>query len=67
MLEHPESTSLESYMEVQRTRNLELYKLFFDHGINTLLSPIFRLDLLDRGRGIYEGGHEAVDLASQPS
>jgi len=68
MLEHPESTSLESYMEVQRKRHLELYKLFFDHGIDTLLSPIFRPDLLDRGEAYMKEVMKPLTwLASHPS
>ncbi len=68
MLEHPEKTSLESYMEVQRERHLELYKLFFDHGIDTLLSPIFRPDLLDRGEAYMKEVMKPLTwLASHPS
>ncbi len=68
ILEHPESTSLESYMEVQRTRHLELYKLFFDHGIDTLLSPIFRPDLLGRGETYMKEVMKPLNwLASHPS
>lgn len=68
MLEHPESSSLESYMVVQRERHLELYKLFFDHGIDTLLSPIFRPDLLDRGEAYMKEVMKPLSwLASHPS
>jgi tuberculosinol/isotuberculosinol synthase len=31
------------------TRHIELYQLFFDHGVDTLLTPIFGPDLLKRG------------------
>ncbi len=68
MLEHPESTSLESLMEVLRERHLELYKLFFDHGIDTLLAPIFRPDLLERGEAYTKEVMKPLTwLASHPS
>lgn len=38
-----------SYLDVMAARHIELYKLFFDHGIDTLLTPIFGPDLLNRG------------------
>ena len=52
MLEYPEQAStnfLEAYMQITWQRQIELYRLFFDHGINTLLTPVFGPDLLDRG------------------
>jgi tuberculosinol/isotuberculosinol synthase len=39
----------ESYLDIMVERHIELYKLFFDHGIDTLLTPIFGPDLLKRG------------------
>jgi tuberculosinol/isotuberculosinol synthase len=52
MLEHPEKAkgkSWKHYMELTWQRQIELYKLFFDHGIDTLLTPVFGPDLLERG------------------
>jgi tuberculosinol/isotuberculosinol synthase len=55
ILEHPreaETGSVESYLQISGWRHIELYKLFFDHGIDTLLTPVFGPDLLeDRGEG----------------
>jgi tuberculosinol/isotuberculosinol synthase len=52
MLEYPERAATDftqAYMQITWQRQVELYKLFFDHGIDTLLTPIFGPDLLDRG------------------
>lgn len=39
----------EEYRRVAGGRHLQLYRLLFDHGIHTLLAPIFGPDLLERG------------------
>ncbi len=53
MLEFPEEAARdnvwERYMQIVWQRQIELYKLFFDHGIDTLLTPVFGPDLLERG------------------
>jgi len=52
MLEYPEQAAtdfMEAYFRIGGRRHIELYKLFFDHGIDTLLTPIFGPDLLERG------------------
>lgn len=52
LLEHPGARGenhAEEYRRVAGKRHLELYGLLFDHGIHTLLTPIFGPDLLDRG------------------
>ncbi len=38
-----------AYMDIAGRNHIGLYRLFFDHGIDTLLTPIFGLDLLSRG------------------
>jgi tuberculosinol/isotuberculosinol synthase len=38
-----------SYLETSGQRHIELYRLIFDHGIDTLVTPIFGPDLLERG------------------
>jgi tuberculosinol/isotuberculosinol synthase len=51
-LEHgleAEDDAVTSYLEISGQRHIELYKLFFDHGIDTLVTPIFGPDLLQRG------------------
>lgn len=49
MLEHPDQNDAESYLSITWQRHIELYKLIFDHGFDTLLTPIFGPDLLERG------------------
>ncbi len=52
MLEHGIQNrrfSMEDYMNITWNRQIELYKLFFDHGIKTLITPIFGPELLKRG------------------
>ncbi|MGC9398512.1 MAG: diterpene synthase [Anaerolineae bacterium] len=52
MLEYPPDSEEEfagSYLDIMTRRHIELYKLCFDHGIDTLLTPIFGPDLLERG------------------
>jgi tuberculosinol/isotuberculosinol synthase len=52
-LEHPEAMraedSLGAYMDISQKRHVELYRLFFDHGVDTLLTPIFGSELFRRG------------------
>jgi tuberculosinol/isotuberculosinol synthase len=52
LLEHRPAAGenwLPRYMDVARRQHIELYRLLFDHGLDTLLTPIFGPDLLDRG------------------
>jgi tuberculosinol/isotuberculosinol synthase len=52
MLEYPEQAVTDfaqAYPRITWRRQIELYTLFFDHGIDTLLTPIFGPDLLERG------------------
>jgi tuberculosinol/isotuberculosinol synthase len=39
---------LQAYMDIAGRRHIELYRLFFDHGIDTLITPAFGPDLLLR-------------------
>jgi tuberculosinol/isotuberculosinol synthase len=51
-LEYPEQAAEdfgEAYLRVGGQRHIELYRMFFDHGLDTLLTPIFGPDLLARG------------------
>jgi hypothetical protein len=41
--------SMEAYMDTTWDRQIALYKLFFEHGVETLLTPIFGPELLTRG------------------
>ena len=52
MLEHPPRPGedpIAAYLDISGRRHIELYRLFFDHGIHTLLTPIFGPDLMERG------------------
>jgi len=51
LLEHGDESSIGPigcYLETTWRRQLELYQLIFNHGIHTLLTPIFGPDLLTR-------------------
>lgn len=51
ILEHPQEAAdglAETYLRMTWERQRELYALFFDHGVDTLLTPIFGPDLLAR-------------------
>lgn len=50
MLEYPQEPPLgEAYLRTTWQRQTEIYKMFFEHGVDTVLSPIFGPDLLERG------------------
>lgn len=52
MLEHANQVNgdfMTAYLRITWRRQVALYKLFFDHGIETLLTPVFGPDLLARG------------------
>jgi tuberculosinol/isotuberculosinol synthase len=52
-LEHPlqpGEDAMAAYLDVAGKRHVELYRLFFDHGLDTLLTPVFGPDLLERGQ-----------------
>jgi hypothetical protein len=54
MLEYPEQTgndSVEVFVELGAQRLLEICETFFEHGIDTVLAPIFGPDLMERGDG----------------
>ncbi len=52
LLEHAQADSdpsLARYIAIATRRHIDLYRLFFDHGVETLLTPVFGPDLVDRG------------------
>lgn len=56
LLEYPPETwtagdFLTAYLQASVKRQIELFRLFFDHGIDTLMMPLFGPDLLERGEG----------------
>jgi tuberculosinol/isotuberculosinol synthase len=51
MLEHPSEVARDfvgSYLRLVGKRIIELFSLFFDHGVDTLLTPLLGPDLLER-------------------
>ncbi len=40
---------LKAYMEITGREHIRLYKLLFDHGLDTLINPVFGVELFRRG------------------
>lgn len=67
LLEHPRESSIEKFLEIEMKRHIELYKLFFDHGIETVLAPVIRPDLMDRKGGYWLGALKGLAfMANHP-
>jgi hypothetical protein len=71
MLEHAQDLTRDffsSYLDIAGKRHLELYHLFFAHGVDTLLTPVFGADLLERGESYVEkiGAQGLERLAAHP-
>lgn len=71
MLEHP-SLSVEdfasAYLDVVPKRSIELYQLIFDHGLDTLLTPVFDMPLIERGEDYVQMATEALArVATHPA
>ncbi len=52
ILEYPEQARenfLENYLKAHYDRHPQLYRLLFEHGIDTLLTPMIGPDILERG------------------
>jgi tuberculosinol/isotuberculosinol synthase len=48
-------------------RHIEIYQLFFDHGLDTLLTPAFGPDLMERGEGYLQIAADGLArLATHP-
>ena len=45
----PDKLAGDSYVDAMEQHHIQMYRLFFDHGIHTLLTPIFGPDLMERG------------------
>jgi adenosine tuberculosinyltransferase len=58
-----------AYMDLAGDNHIGLYRLFFDHGIDTLLTPVFGPDLLLRGDAYMRriGADGLVRLAEHPA
>jgi tuberculosinol/isotuberculosinol synthase len=71
LLEHPslqtEDDFAATYLDVIARRHIDLYRLMFDHGIDTLLTPAFGPDLLARGEDYVRTAAEGLAwLATHP-
>lgn len=71
MMEHAQQAGdnpFAKYIEASRQRHAELYRLFFDHGVETLLTPIFGPDLVERGDQYMQIAAEGLsDLTKDPA
>ncbi|RPJ47495.1 MAG: hypothetical protein EHM21_08150 [Chloroflexi bacterium] len=65
LLEYPPNTwengdFLSAYLQASIRRQVELFHLFFDHGVDTLMMPLFGPDLLERGEGYLRLASDAM-------
>jgi len=54
LLTHPSQRGKDlasAYLDATAKRHVEIYRLLFDHGLDTLLTPVFGPDLVERGEG----------------
>ena len=63
-----ENDPIQAYMNIASQNHISLYRLFFDHGIDTLLTPEFGTELLLRGDEYVQriGADGLARLASHP-
>lgn len=54
--------SRRSYLEEMCTLQVQLCRMFFEHGLNTLLMPVFGPELLDRGNSYRRLAIEGLEL-----
>jgi tuberculosinol/isotuberculosinol synthase len=72
LLEYPpekweEDDFLAAYLQASIRRQMDLFSLFFNHGIDTLMMPLFGPDLLARGQGYLQMAITALkQLAVNP-
>ena len=62
LLEHPEATTAD-YIEINGRRHVELYQLLFEHGIDTILAPMYEPVMQQRGED-YQQNFVAKGLAT---
>jgi tuberculosinol/isotuberculosinol synthase len=69
-LEHGQehfADSFEAYIELTSKRHIEMYRLFFNHGLDTLVTPVFGEEILNRGDVYMEKiGSSMARLATHP-
>lgn len=62
---HPDM--LKAYNELTGKRYIEMYRMLFEHGIETVLAPVFGGDIMDRGREYMDViGAAMTNLANHP-
>ncbi len=70
MLEYPPQEgvdAVQSYLDTATEHHIRVYRLFFDHGLDTLLTPVFGPDLLERGDDYIAMAAEGLSrLATHP-
>jgi tuberculosinol/isotuberculosinol synthase len=69
LLEHTSQGEdlVSSYLDISVRRHIELYRVLFDHGLDTLLAPIFGPDLMERGEDYMQMAAEGLArLATAP-
>jgi halimadienyl-diphosphate synthase len=70
MLEHlseEETDFATHYLDIITRQHIDLYKLIFDHGIDTLLTPALGPDIMERGQDYMNMASEGLArLASHP-
>lgn len=73
LLEYPAETwaaddFLTAYLQASVKRQIELFGMFFEHGVDTLMMPLFGDDLLERGEGyLYMAAVGLRQLAEDPT
>ncbi len=73
LLEYPpamwgEDDFLTAYLKASLRRQIDLLRLFFEHGIDTLMMPVFGPDLLARGPGYFRAAVTTMkQLAADPT
>ncbi len=59
---------IKAYMDISGKRHIELYKLFFDHGVDTLLTPVIGPEILATRDAYMQkiGGEGLARLVTHP-
>jgi hypothetical protein len=57
-----------AYLDMVTKRHIEVYRLLFEHGLDTLLTPAFGPDLMERGGGYMQMAAEGLaQLTNHPA
>jgi hypothetical protein len=71
LLEHvpePDDHPADAYLDATSEAHTALYGMIFDHGVDTLLAPVFGPDLMERGDGYTEMAMRGLArLANHPT